>query len=91
MKTQAQSLASLHGLKIWSCRELWCRLQMVHGSQVAVPGLKFKYQAWKTQNAAGSALKRKKKKKKKMLDEGFTRRTYTELLKVNYKMTNNPI
>ena len=27
MRTQFQSLALLSGLRIWCCRELWCRLQ----------------------------------------------------------------
>ena len=31
-----QSLASLSGLRIWCCRELWCRSQMGLGSCVAV-------------------------------------------------------
>ena len=29
-------LALLSGLRIWHCRELWCRLQMWLGSRVAV-------------------------------------------------------
>ena len=36
MRTQVQSLASLSGLRIWHCPELWCRLQMQLGSCVAV-------------------------------------------------------
>ena len=36
MRMQVQSLASLSGLRIWSCRELWCRLQMQLGSGIAV-------------------------------------------------------
>ena len=31
-----QSLASLSGLRIWYCRELWCRLQTRIRSGVAV-------------------------------------------------------
>ena len=31
-----QSLVSLHGLRIWCCRELWCRLQMWLGFGIAV-------------------------------------------------------
>ena len=31
-----QSLASLRGLRIQGCRELWCRLQMLLGSGLAV-------------------------------------------------------
>ena len=33
---QVQSLASLSGLRIWCCHELWCRLQTQLGSCVAV-------------------------------------------------------
>ena len=33
---QVQSLASLSGLKIWLCCNLWCRLQMQSGYGVAV-------------------------------------------------------
>ena len=36
MTTQVQSLASLNGLKIWRCHELWCRSQNWLGSHVAV-------------------------------------------------------
>jgi len=36
MRTQVQSLASLSGLTIWHCRELWCRSQMGLGSHIAV-------------------------------------------------------
>ena len=36
MRTQVRSLASLSGLRIWHCRQLWCRSQMWLGSCVAV-------------------------------------------------------
>ena len=36
MRTQLRSLASLSGLRIQHCCELWCRLQMRLGSGVAV-------------------------------------------------------
>ena len=36
MRAQVQSLASLSGLRIWRCCELWCRLQTQLGSHVAV-------------------------------------------------------
>ena len=36
MKTQVQSLASLSGLRIQCCQELWCRLQAQLGSGIAV-------------------------------------------------------
>ena len=36
MRMQVQSLASLSGLRIQRCRELWCSLQTQLGSHVAV-------------------------------------------------------
>ena len=36
MRLQVQSLALLSGLRIWHCRELWCRLQARLRSGVAV-------------------------------------------------------
>ena len=36
MRMQVPSLASLSGLRIWHCHELWCRSQMRLGSGVAV-------------------------------------------------------
>ena len=36
MRTQVQHLASLRGLRIRHCHELWCKLQMRLGSGVAV-------------------------------------------------------
>ena len=36
MRLQVQSLASLSGLKMQCCRELWCGLQMPLKSDVAV-------------------------------------------------------
>ena len=36
MRMQVRSMASLSRLRIQCCRELWCRLQMQLGSQVAV-------------------------------------------------------
>ena len=36
MRLRVRSLASLGGLRIWCCRELWCRSQMPLGSCVAV-------------------------------------------------------
>jgi len=35
-KVVVRSLASLSGLRIWRCYELWCRLQMRLGSGVSV-------------------------------------------------------
>ena len=36
MRLRVPSLASLSGLRIWCCRELWCRSQMRLGSHMAV-------------------------------------------------------
>ena len=36
MRTRVWSLASLSGLRIWSCCELWCRLQTRLWSHIAV-------------------------------------------------------
>ena len=36
LRLRVQSLASLSGLRIWSCCELWYRLQMWLGSGIAV-------------------------------------------------------
>ena len=36
MRTWIRSLASLSGLRIWRCRELWCGSQTRLGSHVAV-------------------------------------------------------
>ena len=36
MSFRVQSLASLSGLRIWRCCELWCRSQTQLGSHVAV-------------------------------------------------------
>ena len=36
MRTQVPSLASLSGLRIWCCHELWCRSQTWLGSGIAV-------------------------------------------------------
>ena len=36
MRLQVQSLASLNGLRIWHCCELWCGLQTWLGSGIVV-------------------------------------------------------
>ena len=36
MRLQVQLLASLSGLKVWRCRELWCGLQSWLGSGIAM-------------------------------------------------------
>ena len=39
MRMWIWSLASLSGLRIWYCRELWCRSQTWLGSHIAVAGV----------------------------------------------------
>ena len=53
MRLQVRSLASLSGLRIWCCRELWCR------PAAATP---IRPLAWETPYATGAALKRQKPK-----------------------------
>ena len=54
MRMWVQSLASVSGLRIWCCHELWCRLAAIALIQRL---------AWELPYAAGVALKRPKKKK----------------------------
>ena len=56
------SLASLRGLRVRRCHELWCR------PAAAAP---IRLLAWELPYAAGTALKSKKKKKKKRMTEYF--------------------
>ena len=56
MRLRVRALASLSGLGIWRCRELWCRPAAV----ASVGPL-----AWEPPCAAGVALEKTKKKKKK--------------------------
>ena len=64
-----QSLASLSGLRIQRCRELWCRAQTRLGSRVAVAWCRpaatapIRPLAWKPLYAAGAALKKQTNKK----------------------------
>ena len=59
-----QSLASLSGLRIQHCSELWCRSQMRLGSRIAVAVVWLAAAAligplaWKLPYAANAALKR---------------------------------
>ena len=72
MRIRVWSQASLRGLRIWPCSELWCKLQtqgsdpvlqwLWHRLAAAVP---IRPLAWKLPYAAGAALKKKEKKKKK--------------------------
>ena len=74
MKLRVRSLTLFSGLRIWRCRELWCRLQTGLGSHVVVA------QAGSGSSDLNSSLgtstchkegpkkqKRKKKKKKEFL------------------------
>ena len=69
MRLWVQSLASLSGLRIQSCGELWYRSQTRLGSQVAVAVARAAAVAligplaWEPPYAAGAALKSQKKKK----------------------------
>ena len=72
MRTQVPSLASLSGLRIQRCRELWCRLQIQLGSHAVVAlvyrGQKMQLRlgplTWELPNAAPVAQKKTKKKGK---------------------------
>ena len=71
MRMRVQSLASLSGLRIWHCHELWYRSQMWLGSGVlwllcrlAAAAL-IQALAWEHPYATGVALKSKKKNKTK--------------------------
>ena len=72
MRTQVWSLASLSELRIWCCRELWCRSQRQSdlallwlwyiGRQLATAPIWLL--AWKLPYAVGEALKRQKKRER---------------------------
>ena len=72
MRFQVQSLASLSGLRIRCCPELWCRLQTRLRSGVTValgrPAATalIGHLDWEPPYATGAALKRQKDKKKKI-------------------------
>ena len=74
MRTQVQSLASLSGLMIWCCQELWCRSQMWQLDLVllwlccrpAAVALIWPL-TWEPPYVLGVALKRPKKKKKNLI------------------------
>ena len=68
---RVQFLASLGGLGIQCCCQLWCRLQTQLGSHVAASLPKagsyssIRPLAWEHQYAAGAALEEAKRQKKK--------------------------
>ena len=82
MRTQVPSLASLSGLTIQSCCELWCRLQTLLGSGVGVavavaqaggyssdstPSLGTSYASSRVLKKTKQNKKTKKKERKKVL------------------------
>ena len=66
MRTQVPSLASLSGLRVWCCHELWCRLKTWLRSCIALvwcrPAAAAPFQplAWELPYAEDEALKRNK-------------------------------
>ena len=64
LRLRVRSLASLSGLSIGHCCELWRRSQMQLRSGIAA-ALVIQPLAWEPPYATGAALKDKKKKKKK--------------------------
>ena len=79
MRFQVQSLASLSGLRIQHCLELWCGLQMLLGSGVAVAGScsSSSTPSLGTSICCGCSPKKQKKKPK-------TRNTETDILPLVY-------
>jgi len=77
MRTQVQSLASLSGLRIWHCHELWCRSQMRLRSGCGI--VPIGALDWELPYASGLALKKAKKKKKKRKEKNkaiYCKQTY---------------
>ena len=71
---RVRALASLSGLTIRRCRELWCRSQMWLRSRVpvAVAAAPIRPLAWESPYAMGRALEETKgKKKKKKLNSTY--------------------
>ena len=67
MRMQVRSLASINGLRIQGCHELWCRSQMPLGSCVAVAVALIQLLAWELPYAIPVSLKNKTKQDKKNL------------------------
>ena len=74
MRIQVRTLASLSGLRIWHCGELWFRWH-----RLAATALIW-HLAWEPPYALGAALKRPKKKKKKK----FTLPKKWHMLTINF-------
>ena len=74
MRLRVQSPASISGLRIWPCRELWYRSQMRFGSGVAMlwcrPAAVALIQplVWEILYTVGAALKNKQTKKEGWID-----------------------
>ena len=65
MRLQVRSLASLSGIRIWCCLELWCRSQKQLRSGIAeAAATPIRPLTWELSSAAGAALKRQRKKKR---------------------------
>ena len=83
MRLRVRSLALLSGLRIWFCRELWCRLQTRLRCCIAVAVVQARGHSsdWTpslgTPYAAGVALKSRKKKKKERKN-GDTRNSWVD-------------
>ena len=68
LRRQVQSLASVSGLRIWHCRELWCRSQMLLGSRVAEDvGEAGNWSSDSTPSLGTSICPKKTQKKKKFI------------------------
>jgi len=69
MRLQVQPLALLSGLRIWRCRELWCRccldLSLLWLWRWPAAVALIRPLAWEPPYAVGAALKSQKKPKKK--------------------------
>ena len=70
MMMQVGSLASLSGLRIWHCCDLWCRLKLWLGSDVAVAVMLAAVAligplAWEPSYTMDAVLKSEKKKNRR--------------------------
>ena len=74
MRLRVRSLASLSGLRIWCCHELWCRsktwllscIAVAVGWQLLAP---IRPLAWEPPYAVSAALEKTKKKKKMLISK----------------------
>ena len=75
MRMQVWSLASISGVRIWRCRELWCWSQMWLGSHVLWPWCRqaatawIRPLAWESPYAVGRDIKWSQKRKEKKRKE----------------------